>query len=129
MKILGNLYRMLEKNSRRPFLVLERDVVSYGQLHSRIGHFVGLFNEHQIKPSQRIVVCSDDEGFVASVVAAAFFHGIASVILSAETTSARALAIIKQSEPALVLLDEQLQSVWQLKAEQATFSVAKKSRT
>ena len=124
MKTLDDIYNLLQKSQKRKFLELENESINYGDLLDRIQHFTGLLTHHQVAPGQRLVICSQDEGFVITATATAFLHGVASVVVTADTSETRLLAIIKQSSPALVCIDNKLQSAWQLQGTYNIFEIA-----
>jgi long-chain acyl-CoA synthetase len=125
MKSLNDIYQNIERKAKQPFMVAEKETLNYTQLLIRMRQFVGLFDHYQVQTGQRIIICTSDESFIVSATAAGFFHGIASVVLTSDTSLSRAQSIIKQAEPALVLLDEQLQSAWQLSGAFEIFSIVK----
>lgn len=128
MKELSDIYTNIKQKPQQPFLVSESSTISYGDLLTRISLFVGLFEHHQRQTEQRIVICSDDDEFITCAVVSAFFHGITSIVLTPETSLSRLEGIIRKAKPTLILLDEQLQSVWQLKGEFDLFTIVKQQQ-
>jgi acyl-CoA synthetase (AMP-forming)/AMP-acid ligase II/acyl carrier protein len=126
MKSLSDVYINIKRNGHRLFLLGEHSQVTYATLLNSLRHIIGLFEHHQLSQGHRIIICSDNDEFITAAVAAAFFHGITTVVLTPETSESRLKSIIRKAAPALIFLDDKLQTIWQLSGEFAVFSIVDK---
>jgi long-chain acyl-CoA synthetase len=126
MKTLSDIYNGIVNSPSKTFAALEKESISYKELHARILRFSGLFAQLDVQCDQRIILCSDNESFVISAVAAAFLNGISSTVLTTETSLARVESIVEQAQPQLILIDEKLQSIWQLQGDFSLYVIASK---
>ena len=105
MKTLSDIYNGIVNSPSKTFAALEKESISYKELHARILRFSGLFAQLDVQCDQRIILCSDNESFIISAVAAAFLNGISSTVLTTETSLARVESIVEQAQPQLILID------------------------
>jgi len=129
MKTLTDIYNGMSLSPSKTFAVLEKEIIKYKDLKSRVHHFSGLFSKFNTKSGDQVIICSEDESFVISAVIAAFFNGISSTVLTPETSLVRVKSITQQAQPKLILLDEKLQSIWQLEGSFSVYAIANKQKS
>jgi long-chain acyl-CoA synthetase len=115
MKMLTDIYLKLSHPDRakNTFVHFEHEKLRYGQLVEQIGRLTSLFNEYGVTKGDRIVIASDDEEAVITLVCAALTNGICSIIMSPMTPATRAKALISKSKPALLIVDGNIKEQWQ----------------
>lgn len=126
---LKQIYEAISNSSNKIFCKLENSQITYAELRARIELFSGYFTNKRLSSGARIVVCSDDEEFTISIMAAALFNGIALTVLTTATPKTRLSAIIAVLQPAALFIDEAKQAIAEIKVDFHLFSIAKLTKS
>jgi long-chain acyl-CoA synthetase len=115
MKNLTDAYQAITRPdvANKLFVQFENSKLSYGKLGEQIGRLTSLFKKYGIVTGDRIVVSSSNEEVVITVTCAAMANGICTIVVPQDTAKTRANSCIKRSKPSLLIIDQNLQILWQ----------------
>jgi acyl-coenzyme A synthetase/AMP-(fatty) acid ligase/acyl carrier protein len=115
MNNLKDAYQAITRTdiANKLFVQFENKKLSYGKLVEQISRLTSLFKEYGIVTGDRIVVSSSDEEVVVTVTCAAMFNGICTIVVPQDTAKTRANSCINRSKPSLLIIDRNLQILWQ----------------
>jgi long-chain acyl-CoA synthetase len=103
-----------KQNAVKPYVTFEQKILTYGELATRVEQITALFAAKKVINCSRIVICSDNDEVVISFAIAALLNGVTSVILSPDIKIGRAISLIDRIQPDLIVIDDKLESQWQL---------------
>lgn len=127
MKTLTEIYQNVSRSdmAKKVFVQFEHKQLLYGELAQQIGRLTSMFREYGIDKGDRVLIATDDEEAVITLVCATLTNGICAINLSPETPTARAKALITKTKPKLIFIDRRIQTLWQL--EETTLICIEKS--
>jgi len=106
--------RAFLQKERNPFLVLDRNSITYGELKSKIKKFSTYYINLGIRPGDKVLMSSADEGLICCIYLALIANGITAIFLDPASSPVRANAIIKYCDAKFIFADIRLQKEWSL---------------
>lgn len=102
------------QKERNPFLVLDRNSITYGELKSKIKKLSTYYRDMGIRSYDKVLISSSDEGFICCFYLALIANGITAIFIDPASSPVRANAIIKHCDAKFIFIDIKLQNDWGL---------------
>jgi long-chain acyl-CoA synthetase len=99
---------------KKPFMVLSKETITYGDLKSQMGRYSNFFNKQGIGQGSRVLFSSFDEGFISIFYLSLLANGITAIFIDPESGKERAKSIINHTKVSYSFLDQQLINDWQI---------------
>ena len=109
---LSAIWQAASGLGRQDFLVLPNRRYNYTQLCETIREFCTFFDTHDLRPGDRIVICTSNEYCVAAGFLAAVLHGLVPTNLAPTTKARRGLSIIQETDARLLIADAEISVSW-----------------
>ena len=86
----------------------------YGTMHDRIDRLGSLFATWEMKPQDRVLLASHDDGALLTSVLACLYHGYSAVVVDPESSPVEAEHVLELTRFEAAILDTELREKWPL---------------
>lgn len=101
----------------KPFVYLEDDYITYGQLRELMARTAHLFAQREIRQGDRIVICSEHELEVIALYLSAMRSGVTPALVDPASAFEEANALVRAAQAKALFADERLLNDPRFKAE------------
>ncbi len=114
---LEDIWRKALELGRNEFLVTASERYRYSDITTTMQMLAQNFDERGIMPGERILICARNDYAISATFLAAIFHGLVPINLSPDVKADRATAILRETDPKLLVTEKDISNDWGMSCE------------